>query len=1009
MRKFVDLTILFLTMLSVCGFVLPQYGYNHPELKWYTIETEHFLVHYHNGAEWTAKRVAEIAEKIYKPVTEFYGYEPDSKTQLIIKDTDDYSNGAAYYYDNKILIWATPLDFILRGSHNWLWDVVTHEFTHIVSLQSSMKFSRKIPGMYFQVYSYEDEKRDDVLYGYPYVMAIYPFPGVVIPMWLAEGVAQYMYRGCPNDFWDSHRDMILRDRVLNDRLLSFEDMNHFGYSGIGNESVYNQGFALTSYIVDKYGDDVPGKVFKRMKEIKNLTINRAFKEVTGKTGFEIYNEWKNFITKRYRSLTQTIKQNEVKGKTIVKDGATSQIFPHWVGDSLIFFLSNKGQDYISQTSLYVFNRKTNRTRLVLKGVRSRITCSRDGRIIYFTKKSKPNKYGSIYYDIYSYDLENRKEKQITKWRRAYNPSLSPDGKFLAFVTGKDGTSSLVVLNLEDMSERQITEFNNGEQLFTAVWSPDGKKLAFDCLLDHGRDIYIYDMKSGELRLLLGEKCDTRDPYFSPDGRWLYFSSDETGIFNIYCVSLIDGHRELVTNVVGGAFSPSVNAKGELVYSLFEGSSFKIAMIENCRPIDEKLAEYYDYESMIPRLSSVKDKDFVSRPYQTQYSIFFFLPTLMIDYGTLKPGIYFFSSEMLEKMSLSGGFTVNRLLDRDLALILEVRKWKPTLYMEFYNLRRKVSRSLKIYESYPARTKYKFELIELDVGVSHPLGVIAGVDFRAVYSKYRATVQEWIPAQNIYTNPFSYNYYRGVDFILTWKYHKLVPVINSESNPEEGLNLRLEVSRNYDHFLKDFGIYEDYATLREIYKKNYYWKIYMNGVIYKRLVPAKKITSSLRWQAGWISKYDVDSFFYFFAGSLPGLRGYPYYSIEGRNLFSVHYTIKAPIFREKSISLPTFCLSNAFIGIYFEAGNAWNGIEGKRKVGIKEFLKDSYGVTKRWIKDFKKDAGVELILSGFSFYSYPLSLTFDFAYGFDRVEWTNGDRRNEYGKKLRFYFTMSFGI
>ena len=150
MRKFVDLTILFLTMLSVCGFVLPQYGYNHPELKWYTIETEHFLVHYHNGAEWTAKRVAEIAEKIYKPVTEFYGYEPDSKTQLIIKDTDDYSNGAAYYYDNKILIWATPLDFILRGSHNWLWDVVTHEFTHIVSLQSSMKFSRKIPECTFK-------------------------------------------------------------------------------------------------------------------------------------------------------------------------------------------------------------------------------------------------------------------------------------------------------------------------------------------------------------------------------------------------------------------------------------------------------------------------------------------------------------------------------------------------------------------------------------------------------------------------------------------------------------------------------------------------------------------------------------------------------------------------------------------------------------------------------------------------------------------------------------------
>ena len=68
------------------------------------------------------------------------------KTHIIFMDTDDYSNGAAYYFDNKIEIWASPLDMELRGSHRWLQNVITHEFTHIVSMQAAMKFGRSVPG-----------------------------------------------------------------------------------------------------------------------------------------------------------------------------------------------------------------------------------------------------------------------------------------------------------------------------------------------------------------------------------------------------------------------------------------------------------------------------------------------------------------------------------------------------------------------------------------------------------------------------------------------------------------------------------------------------------------------------------------------------------------------------------------------------------------------------------------------------------------------------------------------
>ena len=47
------------------------------------------------------------------------------------------------------------------------------------------------------------------------MLVSYPIPGTSVPPWLAEGIAQYMYDEASWDTWDTHRDMILRDRTIN--------------------------------------------------------------------------------------------------------------------------------------------------------------------------------------------------------------------------------------------------------------------------------------------------------------------------------------------------------------------------------------------------------------------------------------------------------------------------------------------------------------------------------------------------------------------------------------------------------------------------------------------------------------------------------------------------------------------------------------------------------------------------------------------------------------------------
>ena len=301
--------------------------YNHPELDWKTMETENFIICFHQGTERSAGEVASIVEIIHNDVTSLYDFIPETKTTIIIEDVDDYSNGGAYYFDNKIIISGKPMDYDLRGAHRWLQDVITHEYTHIVQLGASMKYSRHVPGSYIQILEYEDEKREDVLYGYPNQIVSYPIPNTTVPPWFAEGVAQYMYEGANFDYWDSIRDMILRDRVVNNNLLTYDEMNTFGKKGIGNESIYNQGFSLVRYIVKKYGQDTLKKITHALSHPLTFSIDKAIKQVLGITGEEIYNQWKIDLQSIYSSqLHIERKQNDY---IILEDKGTSNIHPVW--------------------------------------------------------------------------------------------------------------------------------------------------------------------------------------------------------------------------------------------------------------------------------------------------------------------------------------------------------------------------------------------------------------------------------------------------------------------------------------------------------------------------------------------------------------------------------------------------------------------------------------------------------------------------------------------------------
>ena len=238
----------YITLALFClfsGTAFSQFD-SHPEEDWFTIETKHFTVTYHSGAERTAQVIAKIAEEVYGPITDLYRFPLKDKVNFVVNDLSDVANGATDYFGNRIEIFASALDFELRGTHNWLRNVITHEFAHMVQLQASLKFSKNMPAIYLQFIDYENERRPDVLYGYPNAIISYPISGVGVPAWFAEGTAQYQRQQLGYDYWDANRDMILRSYALDNNMLTWNEMGQFSsITSLKAESIYNSGFALT--------------------------------------------------------------------------------------------------------------------------------------------------------------------------------------------------------------------------------------------------------------------------------------------------------------------------------------------------------------------------------------------------------------------------------------------------------------------------------------------------------------------------------------------------------------------------------------------------------------------------------------------------------------------------------------------------------------------------------------------------------------------------------------------
>jgi Tol biopolymer transport system component len=955
-------------------------AYNNTSLKWKTIKTEHFEVHFHEGAEWTARQVAEVAEEVHKPLCDLYQYEPDNPVHFIIKDTDDYANGAAFFFDNKVELWATNLEFGYRGTTQWIRNVVTHEYAHIISIQSAMRLGRRWPALYFQLITFEKEKRPDVLQGYPKDIITYPLSTLLFPPWFAEGVSQFQTPGTKYDCWDSHRDMILRCGVLENKMLTYDEMGFFGKSSMGSEQVYDHGFGLVNFIASQYGPEALEAIIKELRSPLRLNMDGALKKATGKSGEALYNDWKQSLRERYEIELSGVRENLQEGAALVEAGERRgymNVWPVFSPDGKkIAYLGNKGNDYAG-TDLYLMNRDGAGAKLVKSGVTSRPAFSADGKRILYSRKHNVDKYGSSVNDLFVYDLETKKEKKLTHGARIADPAWSPDGRSIIGVKNGDGTHHIVLLDADGRGERVLYSADPGTQFYNPAFSRDGRQILFGIFQRGTRDIAVIESDGTGFRYVLETPNDERDASWSPDGRSVVFSSDRTGIFNVYELDLSNGTFAKITNVVGGAFNAWRSEDGAFVYARYSGDGYGIWFVHpSSSPVETMdLAAYsardlkpYDECAFLknPPPAAQNDGALSAEPanYKSTYTSFQFYPRVTIWDGTPRFGLNFTSGEVLDKQTLFGGAAYGTSGEYDGYLLYEIRNFYPTFFAEFIVMR-ELYDDKGTYE-YDGSTilydyKLQYDLWQADIGLRF--------EFSDPYESHRANLMSlyWSHGEyrvhiegdeyrdgEYYASPKGgWKYYIGNELVFDWKYRRIARAVDTDINPRGGRQIDFQYVRSFDKLFTsgefEYGfkpVYQDYPFNRFTLD----WREYI-------ALPYQRHSLALRLYGSVIDR-TVDDFFWIYAGGRDGIRGYTYYSLGGKKAAIGSLTYRFPIWRNINQQVLHLYFRDLYAATFFEAANAWS--------------------TEGFV-------GFEVRLSLGSYYLYPTAISWVSAYALDTVE------------------------
>ncbi|MBN4076561.1 PD40 domain-containing protein, partial [Gemmatimonas aurantiaca] len=459
------------------------------DFTWQFIQSHHFDVYYYDDQYNLAKFAAENLEEAYQKISSELDYSLRSRipvfvylspndlqtTNITSGNLPEGVNGFTEVFKKRVVVH-------FNGSYADFRHLLHHELAHAVSF--------------------------DLLFGNSLSSLISRGRFFNMPLWFAEGYAEYTSRG----HWFYQSDMITRDATINNYL------RPPGFMGI---LAYTVGAGLVGYIVDNYGEEKLGQILRKGKV--HLSMDKAIKS---SLGISMKKLWENYTLSLKQRYWPEIAQRKGPGKI------AKQLTFHGKDGS---FFNEKPMYSPKGGEIAIFSDRSDYTEIFL-------ISDIDGKVI--TKLTKASRSGDLE-SLHSYF------SGIT---------FSPDGDSICFVAKSEGSDALFFMDVQSKKtyhKKRVSAYG----ILSPVWSPDGEKVVYSALMNGRRDLFVYDLRLDQLIRLTDDLHDDRDASWLSDGSGLVFSSDRPHPEN-------NVERDVTLDTTGAFIGEDGSALAYGAYNLF---------------------------------------------------------------------------------------------------------------------------------------------------------------------------------------------------------------------------------------------------------------------------------------------------------------------------------------------------------------------------------------------------------------------------------------------------------
>ena len=569
----------------------------HPfSTKWEVLKTDRLKIIYPQGLKYDALRLYDGISKVYEGDTLSMRVKP-RRVPLVLSPTSVTSNGYASLFPYRMFFYSKPFSDCSLSSIEWFETLLTHEYRHIVQYSVINHGFTKFASFLFGAYG-----RSTLSYS--------------IPQWFYEGDAVFSEtvltsqgRGRTADF-DSQIASIVCGF---DKDFRFDKMVLRSYRDF-LPTHYPLGYMLVTKARRDFGEDVFQKAIRRSSwySFVPYAFSIGFKKYSkislGKNYKNAFSELRTFYKNRLDSVNAVEYEHFNKEK---KRFYTNYDSPMFLTDTSMLCIKSS----MSKPSEFVIVYKSGKEKKLFEVHSTEFDT--DGKILIYASQT-PDLRWSLrdYSDIVVYDFKTGKKQYVTRKQKYFSPKLSSDGKRFAVVEFSENRDCrIVIFKLESLflgkysaKILQTIDLQKNEYIRN-LYFLDNNSLVYVSNYDNKNTIKILNLNDLTSKIVVGPMKENING-ICVEGSDIFYSSDFSGIDNIFKVSISSGKILQVTNSKFGATNPEIFDK-KLVFNDNSFLGKNVVVLDNLDGFERFNARPLNYFSKVLEKTPRPNVDFIA--------------------------------------------------------------------------------------------------------------------------------------------------------------------------------------------------------------------------------------------------------------------------------------------------------------------------------------------------------------------------------------------------------------